>query len=105
MSRVRVIFLVPGVLLMAPAIGLHRRHELAAARAIVRADGAGGGGGGHPLAYVTVFARASALDRLGVGPDAVSLGALARAADPGSGRPRLAGDSLDLVDSLSMLLP
>jgi len=79
-----------------------RRGELAAARAVVRAEGATGG---SPLAYVTVFGRGAVLRQLGVGPDAVSLADLARAADPGSGRLRLAGGSFDLLDGLSTLLP
>ncbi|TAJ48065.1 MAG: hypothetical protein EPO52_07760 [Herbiconiux sp.] len=75
-----------------------RRCELATARELVRADGAAGE---SPLEYVTVFARGSVLDRLGVGPDPVSLGDLTRAADPGGGRLSLATGSFDLV----MLLP
>ena len=84
------------------AASARRRAELATARAVVRGEGATGD---SPLAYVTLFGRASVLDRLGGGPDAVSLGDLARAADPGSGRLRLARGSFDLVDSFSMLLP
>ncbi len=79
-----------------------RRRELATARAVVRAEGPSGG---SPLAYVTVFGRRSALQRIGIGPDSVSLSDLARAADPGSGRLAVARDSVDLVDGVSILLP
>lgn len=75
-----------------------RRRELAALRALARSDGAAAVTSGRlSKAHLVLFAPRASLEGLTVGPDAVPLADLVRAADSGNPRWRIAYDFIDFA--------